>query len=138
MPAAGQKCVQMQIYHGLRECNVAKCVFRDASRINTHSCVRFILVPPKSSVQAQAASNSRGFQITNNQTHPVALPCTKDQLVAYADTYVTHNKHIGSTSKPLSSFETLLPSTKQLGQQDGRLLIYCTLNWLLLIYCTLN
>ena len=45
--------------------------------------------------------------------------------LAQAHTYVAHNKHNGQTSMPLSGFETVLPTTKQLNQQDRWLLIFC-------------
>ena len=113
---------------------VRKCVLGDSLRISTHSRVfTLFLRRPRAHFRPRVhlileVSRSR----RHTHTHPVGLPCRSDQLVADAATYATKNKHFGPTYKPKSGFETVIPAIKQIDQQDGRLLIYCTINSLFL------
>jgi hypothetical protein len=125
--------------HGKRECNrdFRQCVLGDSLRISTHSRVfTLFLRRPRAQFRPTVhlileVSRSRKLD-THTHTHQLGLPCKSDQLVADAATYATKNKHFGPTYKPKSGFENVLKATKQIDQQDRRLLIYCTLNSLFL------
>ena len=130
------RCRYIMAYENVIQ-TVGKCGFGDSLLISTHSRVfTLFLGRPRAQFRPRVhlileVSKSRTIRHAHTHTHtrydsPAQVTSSSQMPLPTSHTANTVDQH------PLSSFETVLSATKQIDQQNGRLLIYCALNSLFL------